>query len=362
MNYLKSRFNNKYLLCTLFLILSIGCKTTSFTAAQSDYGIDAGDEFFSIAILPDTQYYTAGRWGGSMDYFQNQISWIRKNREKENIQYVVHLGDVTDRNTPEEWTKAKNMFAQLDEDNIPYGITVGNHDETPGNRASQGDPNTNYTKFFGRKHFGSKPWFGGAMGNNENTDNHFDLFTSNGQKYLAMYFVYNEPNNQFHDAGYEQKVNRWADSVLNKYSDHKAILIAHSVLNRISGIPSELRPGTNSNEKVPNFTRQGQVLFEVAKKNQNVFLMLGGHISGESFRRDEVNGRVIKTYLADYQARRAAPYETNEDRNGGGGLMRLMKFNTSKQTLVTVSFAPDANGEAVHEEDGDSRFIQPLFK
>lgn len=362
MNFSHSPLYRRYLLCTFFFILTIGCKTTSFTSTTDSYGIDKGDQYFSLAILPDTQYYTAGRWGGTMDMFQNQISWIRKNREKENIQYVIHLGDVTDRNTPEEWTKAKNMYTQLDEDNIPYGITVGNHDETPGNRASQGDPNTNYTKFFGRKHYETKPGFGGAMGNNENTDNHYDLFTANGQKYIAMYFVYNEPRAPHYHAGYEERVNSWADSVLRKHADRKAILIAHSVLSRINGIPSEQRPGTNSNEKVPNFTRQGTVLFEVAKKNPNVFLMLGGHISGESFRRDEVDGRVIKTYLADYQARWGAPYESAKDRNGGGGLMRLMKFNTSKQTIVTTTFAPQNNGEVLPEIDGDSQFIEPLWK
>ena len=59
--------------------------------------------FFSIAVLPDTQYYTALRNGGTMEMFYNQIQWIRDNRKKENIEYVIHLGDITDHDVPVEW-------------------------------------------------------------------------------------------------------------------------------------------------------------------------------------------------------------------------------------------------------------------
>lgn len=351
----------KRVLTTFLIVLSIGCKTTSYTSTPS-YGVDKGDEVFSIAVLPDTQYYTGMKHGGTMEMFEDQIKWIRENRQKENIKYVVHLGDITDKNTIPEWERAAKVMYQLEEDNIPYGMTVGNHDQTPGNQASKGDPNTPFTKYFGKSHFKGKKWFGGAMGNNDNADNHFDLFTAAGDKYIALYLVYNEPNKPTHDAVYEKKVMHWADSILTVYKDRKAIVIAHSMLNRVKDEPSETRPGTNSNKVQPNFTQQGKVVYETAKNHSNVFLMMGGHIAGEAFRKDEYNGNTIKTYLIDYQARQSAPYSGSKDRNGGNGLMRLMKINKTKQTLIATSFAPRANGEVLKEEDGDSQFIQPLFK
>src|SRR5690606_6158792 len=151
-------------------------------------------------------------------------------------------------------------------------------------------------------------------------------------------------------------VNSWADSVLKKHSDRKAIMIAHSVLNRVDSLGGHFKPGTNSNLYKPNFTRQGGVIYNMAKVHPNVFMMLGGHISGEAFRRDEFEGNTIKTYLADYQARRNAPYTSDVYRNGGGGLMRLMQFNTTKQTIVTTTFAPQADGTIISEIDGDSHF------
>jgi len=253
---------------------------------------------------------------------------------------------------------------KLEADNIPYGVAVGNHDEAPNPEFIQGNPNTIYTKYFGSDHFKNKPWYGGKLEINGNSDNHFDVFTANGDKYLAMYFSYNEENRliKLRDTAYENKVMHWADSVLNRYADYKAIMITHSMLSRTKTTKSEIQAGTDREAVMPEFTKQGRQIYAMAKKHPNVFLMLGGHIAGEGFRRDEYQGHVIKTYLADYQSRRIAPYQTNEDRRGGNGLMRLMRFNKSKQTLSVITFAPKSNGQILKEEDGDSQFTEPLFK
>ena len=52
------------------------------------------DDFFSIIILPDTQYYSS-RYP---DIFYQQMEWIVENKGLLNIQYVVHVGDITDNN------------------------------------------------------------------------------------------------------------------------------------------------------------------------------------------------------------------------------------------------------------------------
>ena len=50
---------------------------------------------WTLILLPDTQYYS-DRFPG---VFTLQTHWIAKNKEKYNIRYVLHLGDITDRNT-----------------------------------------------------------------------------------------------------------------------------------------------------------------------------------------------------------------------------------------------------------------------
>ena len=345
---------------SLFLFF-FGCKTTSHTASPG-YGVEKGDAYFSIAVLPDTQYYTALRFGGTMQMFHNQIDWIRSNRKKEKIAYVIHLGDITDHDTPEEWERARSALYKLDEDNIPYGLSVGNHDETPNGYPSQGKPDTYYSRYFGKSHFKDRPWYGGSMGEGENADNHFDLFSVNGDKFLALYFVFNDPSYKGYNAEYDKKVLSWADSVLTANSDRKAILVTHSMLGRPKNSNSNIKPGEGNRDVKPNFTKQGNIIYEMAKHHSNVFLMLGGHIGGEGFRKDEYNGNIIKTYLSDYQFRRNPPYSNGKDRNGGNGTMRLMRVNQTKQTLSVTTFTPDSNGQVVHEEDPDSKFIEPLFK
>lgn len=353
----------KLVLTVSLFLISFGCKTPSYLDASPEaaYGVNSGDEYFSIAVLPDTQYYTAIKNGGNMQMFENQIQWIRSNRNAQHIAYVIHLGDITDHNASIEWDRAKSVLYKLDADHIPYGLSVGNHDETPNGNPSKGDENTDYTKYFGKSHFKDKKWYGGGMGGNDNSDNHFDLFTANGEKFLALYFVFNEPGNKSYDPAYEAKTLKWADSVLTANADRKAILVTHSMLTRPKGSESNQKEGTGNNSVPSNYTKQGQSIYNMAKHHPNVFLTLGGHISGEGFRRDVFNGNTIKGYLTDYQFRENPPYGGVKDRNGGNGLMRLMKFNKTKQTLSVTTFSPKTNGQVVYETDGDSQFTEPLY-
>lgn len=354
----------KSLLTAALLIVSFSCKTPSFQTnnSQGSYGAADGDEYFTIAVLPDTQYYTAERNGGNMQMFYNQIQWIRDNKKGQRIEYVIHLGDITDHNLSLEWDRAKSAIYKLDEDNIPYGLSVGNHDETPNGNPSKGDEKTDYTKYFGKNHFKDKKWYGGGMGGNDNSDNHFDIFTANGIKFIAVYFVYNEPGNKSYSESYEAQTLKWADSVLTANADRKAILVTHSMLGKPKGSESNQKEGTGNNNVPSEYTKQGKQIYNMAKHHPNVFLTLGGHISGEGFRRDTYNGSTIKGYLTDYQFRENPPYGGVKDRNGGNGTMRLMKFNTTKQTLAVTTFIPKTNGTVIYETDGDSQFTEPLFK
>lgn len=327
----------------------------------------SSDEFFQIAVLPDTQYYTSEKHGGTTAMFQQQIDWIKANRETAKIAYVIHLGDLVDHgeNEPDEWTRAKNILYQLETpqaglpDGIPYGLAVGNHDQTPNGFPGQGGTDSGYGQYFGKNHFSGRSYYGGAYGSSNNNDNHFDLFTAAGENFIVLYVEFNTPGNANYSQAIESKVMNWADSVLNAYSNRKAIIVSHSILNRPAGSNSNLIGGQGNNNTASAFTNQGDVIYARMKNHPNVFLMLSGHISGEGFRRDEYNGHVIKSYLSDYQSRRNSPYGTG-DRNGGNGLMRLMKFNITQQTLSVRTFAPRP-GSNILETDGDSNFSKPLY-
>ncbi|MDQ8005536.1 MAG: metallophosphoesterase [Pedobacter sp.] len=370
-NFLSGVLKNRLVVLYTFLsllVLTQGIRHFGFfTKEAALIAQTADDRYFQIAVLADTQYYTAIKNGGNMNMFYNQIDWITSNAEKEKIAYVVHVGDITDHGdkTPEEWERAKEAMYRLEQPRpglphgIPYGVAVGNHDVRP-----NGDPNgtkIGYTKYFGRKHFEGKPHYGGSFENNESSDSHFDLFTANGEKFIVLYLIYNDPGKkELYDAALEEKVHNWGADILSKHADRKAIVVSHNILRPDTSSKSNFIAGAGKAPKPGNFTKQGQRIIEKFKHSPNVFMMLCGHISGEALREVEFEGRKIKVLLTDYQGRRNPEY-TEKDRNGGNGILRLMKFNQTKQILSVRTFIPHSDG-VQEENDEDSNFSLPLYK
>jgi hypothetical protein len=358
----------------VLVLLFSGCKKT--TPAEDNNAIAdkketnqaAADEYFQIAVLPDTQYYTSKKHGGTVDMFQQQITWIKANQASSNIAYVIHLGDIVDHgeDEPTEWTNAKNVLYQLETpltglpNGIPYGLAVGNHDQTPNGFPGEGGTNNGFAQYFGKDHFLGRAYYGAPYGSSNNNDNHYDLFTANGVDYIVLYIEYNTPGDTEYSATIESQVMNWADGILSTYASRKAIIVSHSLLRLPAGSNSDIQGGSGTNAVASAFSYQGQVIYDRVKTHDNVFLMLCGHVSGEGFRQDTYNGHVIKSYLADFQSRENSPYGGEADRNGGNGLMRLMKFNKTAQTLSIRTFAPKT-GANILEADADSEFSKPLY-
>lgn len=344
-----------------FKYFNVFDKSEVLVAAQT-----AEEKYFQIAVLADTQYYTGERYGGNMSMFYNQIDWITANAQKEKIAYVVHVGDITDQGdkTPEQWERAKDAMYRLEKPQpnlpygIPYGVAVGNHDVRP-----NGDPNGSkigYTKYFGRKHFEGRPYYGGAYDNADANDNHYDLFTANGEKFIVLYLVFNDPNKkEFYDAALEEKVHNWGAEVLAKHADRKAIVVSHNILRPDTSSKSNFIAGAGQAPKSGTFTKQGKRIIEKFKHSQNVFMMLCGHVSGEALREVKFEGRTIKVLLTDYQGRRNEPF-TDKDRNGGNGILRLMKLDQANNKLSLRTFIPQKEN-LMDELDEDSNFSISLY-
>lgn len=361
-----------FLLYSLLCLALIGTNVKNLNFFNKSEVVAAAhpqeDKYFSIVVLGDTQYYAGERFGGNMSMFYNQIDWIVANARREKIAYVVQVGDITDQGDkkPEQWERAKDAMYRLEKPQpnmpygIPYGVAVGNHDVRP-----NGDPNGSiigYTKYFGRKHFEGRPYYGGSFNNEESSRNHYDLFTANGENFIVLYLVFNDPaKKEFYDVALEEKVHQWGAEVLDKYADRKAIVVSHSMLkpNKETS-ESNFKAGVGLNPDPGSFTKQGKRIYEKFKHSPNVFLMLCGHVSGEAVREDVFEGRKIITILTDYQGRRNNPF-TENDRNGGNGILRVMKFDQGKQTLNTRTFIPFKD-RIEEEADQDSKFSLALYK
>lgn len=329
----------KIALFSFCFLLFAGCiKNGSEPGNENDQSqeldpINIGSDF-TIAVLPDPQYYTSSQNGGTPEMFIAQTNWIKNNRYKENIVYVACMGDITDHGNTyvSEWTNARAAMDILHDADIPYGIAVGNHDQTPNTGHPITCSTSGFNENFGVSRFRGKSWYGGHYGNNN--DSHYDLFSAGGLNWIVFYIEYDSWN----DDG--DNMNAWADSLLRSYPDRKAIIVSHLMLK--PGNPAQWTYTGRGGYY------QGKAIYDRLKGRENLVMMLCGHITGEDYRVDKYNGFRVTSLLTDYQS-----WE-----NGGNGYMRLITISTSANEIKIRTYSPYLDKWIV---DANSEFILPLF-
>jgi hypothetical protein len=137
----------------------------------------------------------------------------------------------------------------------------------------------------------------------------------------ALFYKYIILNLEFAPS-YETLI--WADSILDIYSDRKAIIVTHAYLNSGSGY-SDIRGTYGLNNRF-EFTN-GDEMWDLCFKNHpNVILILCGHHADAH---QTLNiGRdcnVVYEIITDYQ---------EEDYCGGVGWMRELKFHPTKNYIT----------------------------
>jgi hypothetical protein len=304
-----------------------GDVTVTFYGRQSPKPYPGRD--FMIAMMPDSQVYVME--GNTPAKLYTQTEWIVTNRVIKNIAYVAHLGDQVQNgdkygtgSNEAEWQIATNGMYRLENpdrtllrEGIPYGCAVGNHEQEP-----NGDidgTTTLYNKYFGISHFSSKSYYGSYYaGAGVNNNSHYDFFSAGGLDFIVVYIEY----------GRSGSVCDWADAVLTANKTRRAIVVTHNCG------PGDLTPG--------HFSDQAQTIYDALSHNTNLFLMLGGHVDGESsFVATSAAGYKTHVYISDYQFR-----------SGGNGYMRLMTFSPTNSTVSIKTYSPYLNQ---YETDADSQ-------
>jgi hypothetical protein len=277
---------------------------------------------FTIIAMPDTQFYSRDL----SPIFSAQTQWIVNNKALMNIVYVAHLGDCVENGNSfmSEWDHANAAMSLIENPNttgllhgMPYGIAVGNHDQTPGGKPA-GNSTQLYNTYFGESRFLGRTYYGGHFG--ANNDNHFSLFSASGMDFIVIYFEF--------DPDADPTVLAWADDLLKTHIDRRAIILSHYL--------------TEAGNPAP-FGVQGQRIYDMLKGNGNLFLMLAGHRPEEGRRTDIFNGNTVHTLMSDYQARA----------NGGDGWLRILEFSPANNQIRVRTYSPWLNQ---FETDADSEF------
>lgn len=274
-----------------------------------------GASDFTLVALPDTQKYTINGLG----IFDIQTQWIVDQRSAQNFAFITHLGDmVNDWNVPSQWNIANAAMSRLEPPGIPYGISPGNRDED-----HYGTPpdTTFFNTYFPASRFAGRPYYGGAY--NDDNANNYQLFSASGMDFIIIHLKYNL--SYYPDQA--SAILSWADNLLHTYSNRRAIVVTHYLLN-------------TSN----NFGPDGSLIYSELKDNPNLFLMLGGHLDTEGQRQDPGDdGHTIYSLRSDYQNRA----------NGGNGWLRLMRFSPSVNKIFVTTYSPYLNQ---YETDANSQF------
>ncbi len=306
--------------------LGVALEDVSTTNVVTIYGRPAGTPpgpDFTIVALPDTQYYVSSLNGGRPETFVAQTDWIVANKLASNIAFVTQLGDCVENgdNNPLEWHRATNALYRLENPlttfathGIPYGVAVGNHDQSPAGSAA--GTTRFYNDYFGEAHFAGRDYYGGHFGTNN--DNHFQVFSASGLDFIVIHLEF--------DPGQNSNVLQWANQLLETHRNRRAIVVSHYLITTFGG-----------------FGPQGQKVFDGLKHNTNLFLMLCGHEPGEGQRTDVFDNHTIHTVLSDFQART----------NGGSGFLRLLEFSPSNNVIRVRTYSPTFDS---FETDATSQF------
>lgn len=292
------------------------------------------NDFFSIVLLPDTQHYSSG----FPDIFYKQMDWIVENKNPLNIQYVIHLGDITNNNKEYAWQVADRSFKILEKAAIPYSIVYGDNDmKNPDKNNNDGIRHTKFlNRYFPVSRF-DKPgsWWSGGFFEQGKIDNYYCLFSYKEYDYLIMNLEI-APRNA---------VLKWADSIITQNVSRKVILVTHDFLdrngNRLDDLKSFALDGKDKIDKLRG-NNADAVFKKLVKKNSNVILVLCGHKQGEFQKevrikksKDSEETRKVFEVLSDFQDERLK----GSDENSGKGLLRVMKFYPGKNEIIisTVS-------------------------
>ena len=135
---------------------------------------------FTIAVLPDTQNYCQM----SPEGFYAQTQWLVDNKESWNIKAVLHLGDITNRNSPAQWDIALQAMSHLD-GHVPYCMVPGNHDYSINGNGK--DRTTLLNKYFPVEKARAESCFGGTYDKEpSHMENTYHLFTVGNRSFIVI--------------------------------------------------------------------------------------------------------------------------------------------------------------------------------
>lgn len=309
-----------YAAFTMIVLITLSVNLNCISQFKSNNTPDFEPSSWTLVVLPDTQFYSQGNPGN----FYLQTEWVCENSQELNIKYVLHLGDITNKNNPEQWGIARNAFGSLD-GCVPYAVVTGNHDHGPGGNSSQ--RNSMFNDYFDYNEMAAWPTFGGSMapGNLENT---YHLFEANGAKWIIIAAEW-APRNETLD---------WANTVMSEHPDRMGIFITHAYMEHDDErMDHASAPNPNNYEiysyTLPGTRNDGEEIWQKLVKRHDFRLVISGHVcvDGTGYLASQNDqGHTVHQFLTNFQMRE----------QGGQAYLRLFEFHPDGVTVQAKTYSP----------------------
>lgn len=290
-------------------------------APQPDAAV--ATEPFTIALVPDPQYYTA-----SSLFFNTltaQLRWVADNLAAERIAFVTVVGDLVDmgaiglNGNAAQWERADRALKILDGDPtldpdgvVPYAAVAGNHDYDV---LSTKPEATQYLAHFGPTRYAGRSWFLGASADGMNMAQRVD---AGGAPLLHLGLDWRPTDEAL----------SWAQAMLDAHPTWPAMISTHEYLD--PGVAPERT--TDGDDVEGGASNSAESIFrKLVEPNPQVFLIVSGHLQGDGHREAlTALGRTALEVVADYQF----------DPFGGNGWLQLIRFAPQQREISFSAFSP----------------------
>ena len=263
------------------------------------------------------------------EYIKDMIDWLIDNKEKHKIEFVMTLGDLTQKSYTAEWDYVKSQFYRLD-GIIPFSLARGNHDKVEPqlyikdeNNVKQWTEELRANALF-YKTFNDSVYKGQIDGSYNSWDvaNTYKAFTVSGTKYLLVCLDY----------GADDKALEWAGKVIEAHKDHRVIITTHTYLFR-DGTTFDKDDAYAASRSQGGVNDGDQFWDKLVSKYENIVLVMSGHDPWDHIvctRTEGEKGNTVTQLLIDPQNMDAnMPYCT--------GMVAMLYFSEDGNT-VTVRY------------------------
>ncbi len=275
--------------------------------------VEKPDGDYCFAVIGDTQ--------SLVQQYPERVpelyDWLLANKDTENIQYVIGLGDITNNCTEEQFAVAKENIYKLN-GKIPYSLVPGNHDKD--DFKSDGYYSADPKDYYYNKVFYEEPYLSqldGWYGEGDVTSS-YKAFSVGDTKWLIVNL----------DFGATDAVLEWAGRIIEAHKDHRVIVVTHAYLYR-DGTTIDKNDCYAPSCYYPQWNDGDEIFEQLISKHENIELVVSGHDPHDHVVCTQVKGdkgNTVTQLLVDPQYMDAF--------YGPTGMVALFYFSEDTNTLT----------------------------